>query len=157
LADAFTRTVRAYRLDFATPYARTAVSLAAAGTRHWTDANATGADAVRAAVRAHDLHAHQLCAAAWMRVLAQQGRFKEALELEMPAVRTPLPAARAGLVSSRALVLAASGRVGAARELLAEVRGLSKGIEPAVLIAAVDAVCSLKEHHGNGVERVVEL
>jgi ATP/maltotriose-dependent transcriptional regulator MalT len=156
-ARAFTRTVREFRLDFATSYARAAVSLAASGLRLWPDANTSGAEAVNAAVRARDAHAHQLSAAVRMRVLAQQGRFQEALEVELPSVRSPLPAARAGLVSARALALAASGRVSAARDVLGEARGLSKAIEPTALIVAVDAICALKEHDQDSVERVREL
>ena len=157
MADAFTKTIREYRLDFATPYAAISSALAASGMRLWVDAHASASDAVRAAVRNRDENAHQLAAALWIRILAQQGRFQEALQLELPLARAPLPGAKAELVSSRALALASAGRVSDAQEALSEIRGLSKVIEPAVLIAAVDAISALKEHQPDAVERVVEL
>ena len=36
-----------------------------------------------------------------------------------------------------------------------EIRGLSRAIEPAVLTAAVDAICALKDHDADAVERVM--
>jgi DNA-binding CsgD family transcriptional regulator len=125
--------------------------------RRWSEADVFGSTAIRIALENRDAHAYQLCAALRLRGLAQQRRLVEALELEVPAVRGALPAARAGLIGSRALVLAAMGRVEAARELLAEVRGLSKAIEPSVLIAAVDAVCALSDHDDDALELVVGL
>jgi LuxR family transcriptional regulator, maltose regulon positive regulatory protein len=157
VAHALEKTARQFRLDFAIPYARANASVALAGVREWVEADAAGTDAVRAAIRNRDGHAHQLCAALYIRVLAQQGRLKEALDLEVPAPRSSLPSARAGLVSAKALVLASSGRVAEARHLVGAVRGLSKAIEPVLLIAAVDAVCALKEHDPDAVERVTEL
>ncbi len=136
-AEAFAAVVRQHRLDFAIPYAQGSLALALSGMRVFADATSTATAAVERARRNRDGHAQQLCTGFLMRVLAQQGRLQEALELEMPLVRSPLPAARAGLVSSRALVLAASGRADAARALLVEVTGMSKAIEPNVLIAAV--------------------
>jgi DNA-binding NarL/FixJ family response regulator len=157
MACSLMRTVQQYRLDFAVPYGKASLSLAAAGLRLWGDANMSGSSAIQSALRSRDAHAHQLCAALRMRVLAHQGRLQEALEFELPATRNALPAARAGLVSSRALVLAASGQVDAAQKLLGEMRGLSKAIEPNVLIAAVDAICALKEHDPDAIELVRHL
>jgi DNA-binding NarL/FixJ family response regulator len=37
------------------------------------------------------------------------------------------------------------------------VRGLSRAVEPAVLACATDAVCALKTHHVDAIERVLEL
>jgi DNA-binding NarL/FixJ family response regulator len=54
------------------------------------------------------------------------------------------------------LALAASGRTDAARGLVVEIAGMSKAIEPNVLIAAVDAICALKEHDPAAVERVLQ-
>jgi ATP/maltotriose-dependent transcriptional regulator MalT len=157
VANDFTRTIRRYRLDFAIPYAGATSALASAGLRNWADADATARDAILAAVRGRDEHAHQFCTALWMRVLAQQGRHQQALELELPTVEAPLPGARAELVASRALVLASIGRVDEARSELSEILGLSRAIEPAVLIAAVDAICALKGHDADSFERVIEL
>jgi DNA-binding NarL/FixJ family response regulator len=155
-ADRFLQTARQHRLDFAIPYARASASLAAAGLRQWSDANAIGPEAINAAIEGRDAHAHQLCAAAWMRVLVQQKRHYEALAVEAPVVRSPLPAAHAGITAAKALVLAACGRISAARSLVEEVRGLSHAIEPTVLIGAVDAISALKSHDADAVDRVLD-
>jgi DNA-binding NarL/FixJ family response regulator len=91
-----------------------------------------------------------------MRLLAQQARFQEALAIEVP-VRSPLPSARAEVVLSRALVLASAGRTTDARSLVDEVCGLSHAVEPAVLAPAVEAICALRLHSPDAIERVVEL
>ena len=157
MAEAFVQTIRRYRLDFALPYAGACAAQGLAGMRQWGNANATVIAAVDVAVRSRDEHAHQLCAALWMRILAQQGRHQEALEIEVPTRRHPLPAAQAELVSSRALVLVSCGQVDAARELIDEARELSSAVEPAVLISAVDAISALKEHDHDLVERITHL
>jgi ATP/maltotriose-dependent transcriptional regulator MalT len=154
VADSFTETVRRYRLDFATPYAHASAALAYAGLRQWVDADERASLAIGAAIHNRDGHAHQLCAALWMRILVQQGRPHEAIELEAPTVRDPLPGARAEVVSSRALALAVADRLHEAQECADTVRELSKAIEPTVLIAAVDAIFALKEHDVDAVDRV---
>jgi ATP/maltotriose-dependent transcriptional regulator MalT len=157
VAAAFTKTTQQYRLDFATSYARMSSARAAAGLRMWTDARACASDAIRTALGHRDENAHQLAVALWIRILAQQGRLQEALQLELPIVQAPLPGAHAELVSSRALALASAGRVAAAQDDLSEIRGRSSAVEPALLIAAVDAISALKKHDPEAVERVVEL
>jgi ATP/maltotriose-dependent transcriptional regulator MalT len=157
VADAFLATIQQYRLDFARPYALCAAALAAAGLRHWTQAEARIDEAVRIARASRDAHAHQLCVSQQIRVLAQQGRHLEALAVEMPIVRSPLPAAKAEVYSSRALALASVGRLPDARALVDEIRDLSHAVEPAVLVSAVDAVCALKSHDTQAIERVVHL
>jgi DNA-binding NarL/FixJ family response regulator len=157
VVEAFKETIRRYRLDFAIPYAYAAAALSHAGLRRWADAEALISEAVSAAIGHRDVHAHQLCAALWIRILAQQGRHLEALELETPVGREPVPSAQAELTSSRALALAASNQVRDALAVVNEVRGLSMAIEPSVLIAAVDAICGLKDHAAESVETVVDL
>jgi ATP/maltotriose-dependent transcriptional regulator MalT len=150
-------TIEKYRFDFATPYAKCVASLAGAGLRRWTQAEMDAAEAARIAKAARDGHAQQLCVSQLMRVLIQQGRSLEALDLEMPAVRYPLPAAQAEIVGLRSLAMAVVGRVQDARRSVEPVRGLSHAGEPAVLISATDAICALKEHDRDAIERVVEL
>jgi DNA-binding NarL/FixJ family response regulator len=87
-----------------------------------------------------------------MRVLVQQGRSYEALDLEIPTVRAPLPAAQAEVMGSRALAMATAGRTADARRLIENTRGLSRAVEPAVLIAATEAICGLKEHRDDALE-----
>jgi ATP/maltotriose-dependent transcriptional regulator MalT len=157
VAEEFAETIKQYRFDFANPYARLAAATAWSGMRCWSRANEHAQAAVSAAVRNRDGHAHQLCTALWIRILAQQGRHHEALGVELPTVREPLPAAEAELLSSRALVLAASGRTQEVRELKYEVRDLSRAVEPAVLTCAVDAIMALKEHDADVIEQVGRL
>ena len=108
-------------------------------------------------LRAHDGHAQQLCVSQLTRVLIQQGKHLEALDLEIPVVRKPLMSIQAEAISSRALALASLGQVERARELVGTVSGVSKAVEPAVLIAATNAVCALKMHEPDAVDRVIEL
>lgn len=153
----FFRTIDRYRLDFATPYALCAASLAEAGLRQWGSSERKAAEALRIARNARDGHAQQLCIAQLTRVLVQRGRPYDALELEVPVVRFPLPAAQAEVIGSRALALAAAGRIDEARHLVDQARGLSHAVEPAVLVSATDAICALKEHDPDLIERVIEL
>jgi LuxR family transcriptional regulator, maltose regulon positive regulatory protein len=157
VAQDFLSTIDRYRLEFAMPYALCAASLAEAGMRRWRTSTAKVVEAHHIAQRARDGHAQQLCVAQWMRILIQQARFYEALDLEPPEVREPLPAAEAEVTSTRALALAAAGRTQEARRLVDRARGLSHAVEPAVLISAVDAICALHEHDSDAIERVAEL
>jgi len=157
VAEDFLETIDKYKLDFATPYALCAAALASAGLRRWDQAGAFSREALRLTRLARDGHAEQLCASQLIRVLVQQGRYEEALVVELPSVRAPLPAARAELGASRALTLAAVGRLEEARRVVDTVRGVSQAVEPAVLISAVDAVCALKGHATDFIERVVDL
>ncbi len=156
VAERFAQTIQRYRLDFARPYANASLAQALAGLRQWSDANTSALNAVDTASRKRDGHGHQLFLALFMRILAQQGRHQEALDLELPVVRAPLPAGEAELLSSRALVLAAAGRVQEARDSVDLIRGLSGAIEPNVLLKAVAAITALKEHDSDAVERVIE-
>jgi DNA-binding NarL/FixJ family response regulator len=49
------------------------------------------------------------------------------------------------------------GRIDEARALVDDVRGLSRAVEPVVLISAVDAICALRTHDSEAIERVVDL
>lgn len=157
VAHAFMETIDRYRLEFAIPYALCAASLAEAGLRRWQSSISRITEAHAIAQRARDGHAQQLVVAQWMRVLIQQARFYEALDIEPPMVRNPLPAAEAEVTGTRALALAAAGRTHEARRLIERARGLSRAVEPAVLISAVDAICALHEHDSDSIERVAEL
>jgi ATP/maltotriose-dependent transcriptional regulator MalT len=55
------------------------------------------------------------------------------------------------------LALASLGQTERAQEIAQSVRGLSRAVEPAVLACATDAVCALKTHHADAIERVLEL
>jgi ATP/maltotriose-dependent transcriptional regulator MalT len=150
-------TIEAYRLDFATPYALCAAALATAGMRRWDESRVLLDEAIRFTRVNRDGHAEQLCTSQLIRVLIQQGKHEEALVLRHPIVRAPLPAAQAELEGSRALALASLGRLDDARLVADEIRGLSRAVEPDVLIRAVDAVCALKSHAEDSIERVLAL
>jgi ATP/maltotriose-dependent transcriptional regulator MalT len=155
-ATAFLAFIQRYRLDFARPHALCSVARALAGLRRWTHADEHLTEAIRIARTSRDAYAQQVGVALRMRLLAQQARFQEALAIEVP-IRSPLASARAEVVLSRALVLASAGRTTDARSLVDEVCGLSHAVEPAVLAPAVEAICALRLHSPDAIERVVEL
>ncbi len=155
-ATAFLAFIQRYRLDFARPHALCSGARALAGLRHWTRADDHLTEAIRIARTSRDAYAQQVAVALRMRLLAQQARFQEALAIEIP-VWSPLPSARAEVVLSRALVLASAGRTEDARSLVHDVRGLSHAVEPAVLAPAVEAICALRRHNADAIDRVMEL
>jgi DNA-binding NarL/FixJ family response regulator len=157
VASAFLTTIRRYRLDFAVPYALCSAALACAGLRRWKTAEAYSNEAITNARRNRNAHALQLCYSLYLRVLAQQGRHQAALALDVPPLGAALPAARAELLCSRALVLASAGRIDEALSVAGEARGLSRAVEPAVLLPAVGAVSALKRRDAEAIERVVDL
>ena len=131
--------------------------LACAGLRRWAEAESSAREALAVAYSTSDGHAQQLAIAQLSRILSQQGRQLEALDLEPPLLRAPLPSAQAELVFTRALALASLGQTERAQEIAQSVRGLSRAVEPAVLACATDAVCALKTHDADAIERVLEL
>lgn len=157
VAQNLAETIERYRLDFALPYALCSASLADAGLRRWSSSEGKIAEGFQLAGSMRDGHAQQLCMAQWIRVLVQQGRSYEALDLEPPVVSQPLPAAEAELVASRALALAAAGLTGDARRFIDRVRRMSHAVEPAVLISAVDAICALRDHDTDALDRIADL
>ena len=157
VAAGFGETIQRYRLDFAKTYMLIARALACAGLRRWAEAESSAREALAVASSTSDGHAQQLAIAQLSRILSQQGRQREALDLEPPLLRAPLPSAQAELVFTRALALASLGQTERAQEIAQSVRGLSRAVEPAVLACATDAVCALKTHHADAIERVLEL
>ena len=157
VAAEFGETILRYRLDFANTYLLIARALACAGLRRWAEAESSAREALAVAYSTSDGHAQQLAIAQLSRILSQQGRQREALDLEPPLLRAPLPSAQAELEFTRALALASLGQTERAQEIAQSVRGLSRAVEPAVLACATDAVCALKTHHADAIERVLEL
>jgi ATP/maltotriose-dependent transcriptional regulator MalT len=157
VVEALFETVRRYRLDFAMTYALCADAQACAGLRRWAPAERSLCKALEIACETRDGHAQQLCISQLTRVLTQQGKQREALDLDLPLLRAPLASAQAEAISSRALAFASLGQVERARQLVDEVVDLSRAVEPAVLVQATFAVCALKTHETDAVERVLEL
>jgi LuxR family transcriptional regulator, maltose regulon positive regulatory protein len=148
--------VARYRLEFVVPYALSVESVARAGRREWPGAH-RALDRAAAAAQVHrNSYAEQVCFATRLRILAQEGRLDLALDLPLPELRNALPAARSEVLGSRALVLVSAGRLDEARALIDDIRGGSSAIEPAVLVAAVDALVSLKRRSETAVEDVGE-
>jgi DNA-binding NarL/FixJ family response regulator len=123
----------------------------------WKRAEADSVEAMKVARDSRNAHGLQLSFSVHLRVLAQRGRHQAALALQVPVLTTSLPAARAEVLCSRALVLASVGRVDEALELAVEARGLSRAVEPAVLLAAVEAVSALKCRDDRATDRVADL
>ena len=157
VAHQFIETLARYRLDFARTYALCAESLACSGLRQWAQAESSARRGLEIAQASRDGHAQQLCMAQLSRVLMQLGRPHEALDLEFPILRTPLPSAQAEAVASRSLALASAGHVQRARDLIETIDGLSRAVEPAVLVSATRAICALKAHDRDAIERVLDL
>jgi LuxR family transcriptional regulator, maltose regulon positive regulatory protein len=150
-------TVRRYRLEFALPYALSVMSVAHAGRREWSIASRHLDDALAAARVGRNAYAEHICFAIRLRSLAQEGRLEEGLAIPVPQLRFSLPAARAEVLGSRALVLASAGKLDEAESLVEKVRGSSSAIEPAVLVAAVDAISGLKRRSPAAIDRVTDL
>jgi DNA-binding NarL/FixJ family response regulator len=155
-AKSFLALIQRYRLDFARAHALCSAARALAGLRQWTQADEHVTEAIGIARTRRDAYAQQIGIALRMRLLVQQSRFHDALSIEIP-VRSPLPSARAEVLLSRALVLASAGRVGEALSLVEEVRGLSQAVEPTVLAPAVEAICALRQHRPDVIDRVADL
>jgi ATP/maltotriose-dependent transcriptional regulator MalT len=146
-----------YRLDFARPYALNVLSVAHAGRREWRDASQCLDGALQATRDSRNAYAEHVCVATRLRLLTQQGRHEEALVVSMPQLGESLPAARAEVRGSRALVLASAGRLDEAEATVDEIRESSSAVEPAVLIAAVDAITALKRKSRGAIDLIGHL
>jgi len=157
VAEELRDTATRYRLDFAIPYALSAVAAACAGLRRWRDADALARESLELSQRVRDLAGEQHSFSLYLRVLAQQRRQRAALALDVPSLRSAPPGARAEVLSVRAFVLASVGRVEEARRIVQEVQSSSLAVFPTVLVAAVRAISALKRSEPDTIERVTEL
>lgn len=157
VAEEFETTACEYRLEFAMPYALSAKALALAGLRRWAEAQKALQRSIQISTAKRDAYAQHIAFALQLRVLIQQGRQSLALALEVPPLENSLRGAHAEVAASRALALATAGRVGEALSTVEGVRGVSSGVEPRVLIAAVEAVCALRSRDGRALSRLAEL
>jgi len=150
-------TAQRVRLEFAVPYALCGDAMAHSGLRDWKRAERSVTEALSLARRNDDVHAELLGRSILLRILAQQARYEEALELEITEPRTALRASLAELRCSRALVLACAGRTAEALALVDRSRTMSQAVEPVVLIPAIEAICALKTREQNAIDRVIVL
>jgi DNA-binding NarL/FixJ family response regulator len=148
---------RSHRIDFAVTYALFSAATASAGLREWSQACAYLDEANSTALETRNAYAEQLCYAMRVRMLAQQGKHRTALTIEVPSLRGSLAAARGEVLGSRALALAGAGRHTEAIELIDGVRGSTRALEPNVLIDAVEAVVALKGRSSTALARVAQL
>ena len=146
-----------YRLDFAVPFARCALAMALAGRRQWSAAEQVASEGLTLAQAHGDVHAELLSRSVLVRLFAQQGRLESAFGVALDRLPGALQASVAEATCSRALVLACAGRVEDALEIVAEVRGTTAAIEPAVLIPAVEATCALRGGSSDALEQAVAL
>jgi DNA-binding CsgD family transcriptional regulator/tetratricopeptide (TPR) repeat protein len=157
VADEFENTAREYRLEFAMPYALSAKALALAGLRRWDEAREALDQSIQISTEKRDAYAHHIAFALLVRVLIQQGLQSTALALEVPPLQNSLRGAHAEVSASRALALATAGRVRDALSAVESVKHVSGGVEPRVLIAAVEAVCALRSRAGRALSGLAEL
>jgi len=150
-------TAHRYRLDFAVPYALCSAATAHAGLRAWHHALRCLDEASAAARNVRDPFIAQACFAIRMRTLAQMGRQRTALSLQMPELREALPASNAEVICSHALVLASAGRVSEAQATVRKISGSTCAVAPAVLTAAVEAISALKSHVEHAIDSVSRL
>ncbi len=150
-------TVRRYRLDFAVPYALWPAAMAHAGLREWREAEQCLDEAHAASRASRNLHAEQTCLATRIRILGQSGQPHSALSLPLGDLSPLLPSARGELLTSRALVLSSIGKLDEAEQLMDRVRDSTKAVEPTMLVAAVEAVVSLKRKDRHAIECVARL
>jgi DNA-binding CsgD family transcriptional regulator len=92
-----------------------------------------------------------------MRLFVQQGRLEAAFGVALDRLPSSSQAMVAETACSRALILACSGRVDDALEIVADMRGTTAGLETTVLIPAVEAVCALRGGAEEPLARAVEL
>jgi len=157
VARRFLATARQYRLEFAVPYALSSVALAMAGLRRWKDAERALSEASSLSRAMRSVQAQQTAYSLLTRVLLQQGRHQAALVLEIPPLGTSPPAACAEVHASRALALVSSGSIRDGLKAAEPARGISKGVEPLVLLAAVDALAAVRLREGNAIDLVMQL
>jgi DNA-binding NarL/FixJ family response regulator len=120
-----------------------AVSLAGFG--RFGDAHLALDDAAREAKRCNDEFGLQNVFASRVRILVEEGRAIEACVIEPPDLLQSVRAMKGEVLSSRGLALATVGRFDEARSLAAAAQQATKAIETRVLVAAIDAICALKQ------------
>jgi DNA-binding NarL/FixJ family response regulator len=141
------------RLDFAESYARLSAAIAAAGSRRWAHAHAQIDRALAIARVERNSFAEQACYAARVRTLAHEAKALTALSVELPDLDGAIPSIRAEALTARALVLATTGRIDEACDLVGGVRGKTAAVEGVVLCAAVDAIAAIKRRADDAVQR----
>jgi DNA-binding NarL/FixJ family response regulator/tetratricopeptide (TPR) repeat protein len=143
-AERLLRLADDYRLDFAMPYGHLPAAIAHAGRREWSLAEEHVRRARDVARRNSDHNAGQASYSVMIRVLAQQGRYGEALSETVPDLSISVPGQWGEALASRALALAASGHPDEALKLLPGIPRSTKAVEATVLVAATKAIAATR-------------
>ena len=148
-----------FRVDPALPYAHYVLAIALAGLGRYSDAHRELDNAVRESRRCSDDFGLQNAFAGRMRVLVQEGRAAEACAIEPPDLSGSLRSMRGEVLASRGLALVTLGRLAEAKSLASNAASATTSVETRVLVAAVEAICAMRERaadwRGN-VERLVD-
>ena len=134
-----------FRVDVALPYAHLVLAYALAGLGRHTDAHLAIDNGTREARRCNDDYGLQNFYACRVRILVQQGRGIEACALELPDLGHSVPSILGEVLSVRGLALATIGRFAEARSMGERASVASKAVETRVLVAAIGALCDLRE------------
>ena len=148
-----------FRVDPALPYAHYVLAIALAGLGRYSDAHRELDDAVRESRRCSDDYGLQNAFAGRMRILVQEGRAAEACGIEPPDLSSSLRSMRGEVLASRALALVTLGRLAEAKALAGNAAGATTSVETRVLVAAIEAICAMRERTKDwkkDVERLVD-
>ena len=148
-----------FRVDPALPYAHYVLAIALAGLGRYSDAHRELDNAVRESRRCSDDFGLQNAFAGRMRILVQEGRAAEACAIEPPDLSSSLRSMRGEVLASRALALVTLGRLAEAKALAGNAAGATTSVETRVLVAAIEAICAMRERTKDwksNVERLVD-
>ncbi len=148
-----------FRVDPALPYAHYVLAIALAGLGRYSDAHRELDNAVRESRRCSDDYGLQNAFAGRMRILVQEGRAAEACAIEPPDLSSSLRSMRGEVLASRALALVTLGRLAEAKALAGNAAGATTSVETRVLVAAIEAICAMRERTKDWkktVERLVD-
>ena len=149
-----------FRIDPALPYAHSMLAVSLAGFGRCGDAHLALDDAARESRRCNDEFGLQNVFANRVRILVQEGRANEACAIEPPDLVHSVRSMKGEVLSSRGLALATMGRFDEARTLAGAADQVTKGIETRVLVAAIDAICALKQRTAgmrDAIERLIRI
>jgi DNA-binding NarL/FixJ family response regulator len=146
--------VSRYRMSFALPYALCGLAMAHSGLRAWSEAESCAGEALELGLGSRDTHVEHLANSLLLRILAQQGRVQEALDLRVGEPHGGLRTSRSEVLCSKALVLACIERFEEALDLIARAKSLTRAVETVVLVSAVDAICALRAGKHDAVQLV---
>jgi DNA-binding CsgD family transcriptional regulator len=144
VATAMIEEATEYRVGFALPYGYLMRGAALAGLRRFDEAHVALAASLQNAFSCSDTFGQQAVYAGRVRAFLHEAKVAEACALEPPDLSDSLPAMRGEVWASRGLALACLGRLDEAQKCIQAVQGITRAIEPRMLMCAVDAVVALK-------------